>query len=99
LRIHLALKTPQESARQDPKTGLPLCGIRCGTTVQCWAEGKALVLDDSYDHEVWNHTNEKRVLFLLDIWHPDVSLKERQDIVGMFKHAHEQGWYTKEQTT
>ena len=99
LRIHLALKTPQESARQDPKTGLPLCGIRCGTNVQCWTEGKALVLDDSYDHEVWNHTNEKRVLFLLDMWHPDVSLKERQDIVGMFKHAHEQGWYTKQQTT
>lgn len=91
-RIHLALDVPSESTKEDSK-GMPLCGIRVGNQVQCWTKGKALVLDDSFDHEVWNHTNEKRVLFLLDLWHPDVSLQERQDIVGMFKHAKEQGWF------
>lgn len=94
-RIHLALDVPQDSAREDENTGLPLCGIRVGNQVRCWKEGTALVLDDAYNHEVWNNTNQKRVLFLLDIWHPDISLKERQDIVGMFKHAREQGWYSK----
>jgi Aspartyl/Asparaginyl beta-hydroxylase len=93
-RIHLPLQVPPNATQLDnSKQQLPLCGIRVGNQVQTWTEGKALVLDDSYDHEVWNNTDHRRVLFLMDIWHPDISIKERKDIVGMFRHAQEQGWY------
>ncbi|CAB9499119.1 asparaginyl beta-hydroxylase [Seminavis robusta] len=94
-RIHLPLEVPANSNEIDDADGMPLCGIRVGQQVQTWTQEKALVLDDSYDHEVWNRTNHKRVLFLLDIWHPDIPIKERKDIVGMFQHAQEQGWYSK----
>ena len=28
-----------------------------------------MVFDDSYEHEVWNKTEEERVLLLVDFWH------------------------------
>ena len=34
-----------------------------------WKEGKCLVFDDAYEHEVWNKTGEERVLLLVDFWH------------------------------
>ena len=81
------------TTNNSTKTLLPRCGIRVGQQVQTWTRGKALVLDDSYEHEVWNDTDQTRVLLLLDMWHPDISIQERKDIVGMFRHAKEQGWY------
>jgi aspartate beta-hydroxylase len=51
----------------------------------------ALVLDDSYDHEVWNTTSDKRVVLLVDIWHPDITLAEKEAVVGMFQKAKEDG--------
>jgi Aspartyl/Asparaginyl beta-hydroxylase len=108
LRIHLPLIVPSSSSssddgnkEDDPKTirrtesKRPLsCGIRVGATSRLWYEGKALVFDDCYEHEVWNDTNTNRVLLLIDIWHPDISQQERQDIIAMFQHAKEQGWWT-----
>jgi hypothetical protein len=82
----------QQQQQQQQKQRLPKCGIRVGPTIQPWTTGKALVLDDSYEHEVWNNTNQERVLLLVDIWHPDVLPVERYNIVAMFQHAREQGW-------
>jgi aspartate beta-hydroxylase len=67
------------------------CGIRVGPIVRPWIQDKALVFDDAYDHEVWNRTNEKRVLLLVDIWHPDIALVEKQEIVQVFQNAKQQG--------
>ena len=93
-RIHLPLEVPDRAAEPHPTLPQrPQCGIRVGTHVQTWTNGRALVLDDSYDHEVWNHTEQKRVVLLLDLWHPDISIQERKDIVGMFRYAKEQGFY------
>jgi Aspartyl/Asparaginyl beta-hydroxylase len=82
LRIHLPLIVP---AAGD-------VGIRVGPATQRWTEGKAMVLDDSYEHEVWNKTKEARVLLLVDVWHPDVTTLEREQILNMFGHAQQQGW-------
>lgn len=38
------------------------CGIRCGGQERRWTQGKVLVLDDSYVHEVWNRS---RYVFLM----------------------------------
>lgn len=90
LRCHLPLLVP---------SGGKNCGIRVGNQVQSWQPGKVMVLDDSYPHEVWNHTtDETRVIFLLDIWHPDVTKQERHDITQMFQYAKGQGWIGKEET-
>lgn len=61
VRGHLGLKVPQDRAN---------CTIRIGTTSNMWEEGKLLVFDDTYDHEVWNNTEEERVVLLFDIIRP-----------------------------
>ena len=38
-----------------------------------WTEGKVLVLDDAFEHEVWNDSDEKRMILIVDVWHPDFS--------------------------
>jgi hypothetical protein len=93
LRIHLPLIVPKD-IKPDAFSNKPQtkCGIRVGNQIRSWEEGKALVLDDSYEHEVWNETKEMRVILLVDIWHPDVTFQEREKIGNMFHFAKEQGW-------
>mmetsp|Transcript_22759 Transcript_22759/g.52152 ORF Transcript_22759/g.52152 Transcript_22759/m.52152 type:complete len:109 (+) Transcript_22759:901-1227(+) len=52
LRIHLPLLVPRNSEGNLNAS----CGIRVGGQVREWEEGKAIVLDDAYEHEVWNKT-------------------------------------------
>ena len=35
-----------------------------------WAPGKIFIIDDTYEHEVWNDTDEERVVLLLDFNRP-----------------------------
>lgn len=93
LRIHLPLVVPSASSKSstgDSDTDAqspPVCGIRVGPMVREWQPGQALVLDDAYRHAVWNETDEARVLLLVDIWHPDVTMQERNEIIQMFSEA------------
>ena len=93
LRIHLPLIVPSD-VKPDAFSSKPQtkCGIRVGDQIRSWEEGKAIVLDDSYEHEVWNETKEVRVILLVDVWHPDVTMEERNRIAKMFHFAKEQGW-------
>uniref|UniRef100_A0AAV1VD03 Aspartyl/asparaginy/proline hydroxylase domain-containing protein n=1 Tax=Peronospora matthiolae TaxID=2874970 RepID=A0AAV1VD03_9STRA len=69
------------------------CGIRVGDETRQWEEGKALVFDDAFDHEVWHRGKEgDRVVLLFDFWHPELVQGEREAIVGMFEDAKEKGW-------
>jgi aspartate beta-hydroxylase len=92
VRIHLPLVVPTDDSGDEQKE--VKCGIRVGAVTKRWTQGKAMVLDDSFEHEVWNDTDQQRVLLLVDIWHPDVTKQERQDIVGTFEHAQQQGWWS-----
>jgi aspartate beta-hydroxylase len=94
LRIHLPLVVPQDTASATVSQGRsrPLVGIRVADQVRQWTEGSALVLDDSYVHEAWNDANDSRVVFLCDIWHPDIRFEERRRIMNMFDYAKGKGW-------
>lgn len=61
LRYHLGLIVPQ------PKNS---CRIRVGSDIAYWEEGKSLVFDDSYQHEVWNDSNGIRVVLFVDFVRP-----------------------------
>jgi aspartate beta-hydroxylase len=69
-------------------------GIQVGPIRQEWVEGQAMVLDDSYVHRVWNESDRSRVILLVDVWHPDVAARERTEIVQLFQHAADQGWWS-----
>ena len=97
LRFHLPLVVPKlridaDADDESGGMGTPQCGMRIAGSQVEWEEGKALVFDDSYEHEVWNRTDEDRVVLLWDVWHPDLDMDERRSIVDMFSAAREKGW-------
>ncbi|RMF75096.1 MAG: aspartyl/asparaginyl beta-hydroxylase domain-containing protein [Acidobacteria bacterium] len=61
LRYHLGLVVPRERAR---------CRIRVADRVLHWEEGRSLVFDDTYNHEVWNDTDEWRAVLFVDFERP-----------------------------
>jgi beta-hydroxylase len=61
MTCHLALKVPQASER---------CRMRVVDEYLQWEEGKALVFDDTYNHEVLNDTDEVRVVLLVQFRRP-----------------------------
>ena len=61
IRYHLGLKVPRDATR---------CRIRIGDRFEGWTEGGSLIFDDTYEHEVWNDTQEERVILLFDFDRP-----------------------------
>jgi beta-hydroxylase len=61
LRLLLALRIPEPAGQ---------CGMRIGTQPWTWQEGKALVFDDTAEHEAWNDTDDVRVLLFVDVLRP-----------------------------
>lgn len=54
--------------------------IRVGSEKRTWEHGKMLMFDDSFDHEVWHYGKEPRLVLIIDFWHPDLPLWERQSL-------------------
>jgi beta-hydroxylase len=60
LRCHLPIIVPKGNK----------CGIRVGNETKYWEEGKLMMFDDSYEHEAWNKSDEKRIILMFDIPNP-----------------------------
>jgi aspartyl/asparaginyl beta-hydroxylase (cupin superfamily) len=60
LTCHLGLKTPQSGR----------CEMMVGGVTTTWREGRCLVFDDTYPHEVWNDTDDIRVVLLIQFRRP-----------------------------
>jgi beta-hydroxylase len=63
LRLHLGLLVPYHTSSDQ-------LGIRVCSTICQWREGKALIFDDAYEHEAWNHTDKTRVILFVDFVKP-----------------------------
>ena len=50
--------------------------MEVGGTQLNWAEGEVLIFDDSFEHSVWNDSEEERMIFILDIPHPDLTAEQ-----------------------
>ena len=61
LRYHLGLIVPEDAQA---------CRIRVGEDVRHWEQGKSLIFDDTFNHEVWNDTDETRVVLFVDVLRP-----------------------------
>jgi beta-hydroxylase len=61
LRLHLGLIVP------EPRDKL---AIRVEDQICHWEEGKALIFDDAFNHEAWNHTDKTRVVLFVDFVKP-----------------------------
>ncbi|XP_017353549.1 aspartate beta-hydroxylase domain-containing protein 2 [Cebus imitator] len=75
IRCHLGLKTPNG------------CELVVGGEPQCWAEGRCLLFDDSFLHAAFHEGSAEdgpRVVFMVDLWHPNVAAAERQALDFIF---------------
>ena len=61
VNCHLALKVPRDRER---------CWMNLRDRDHFWSEGKALIFDDTYDHEVWNNSDETRIILLIQVLRP-----------------------------
>ncbi|MGY5775875.1 aspartyl/asparaginyl beta-hydroxylase domain-containing protein [Rhizobium sp. LEGMi135b] len=61
LRLHLGLIVPEPNEK---------LAIRVDKQVCHWQEGKALIFDDAYEHEAWNHSDKTRVVLFVDFVKP-----------------------------
>ncbi|MCL2769761.1 MAG: aspartyl/asparaginyl beta-hydroxylase domain-containing protein [Solirubrobacterales bacterium] len=61
VRYHLGLIVPHDREA---------CRIRVGEEVRHWVQGRSMIFDDTYNHEVWNDTDETRVVLFLDVLRP-----------------------------
>jgi aspartyl/asparaginyl beta-hydroxylase (cupin superfamily) len=59
------------------------CSFRVGNSRREWMPGQAWVFDDTIEHEAANDSDQPRVVFIFDIWHPLLSDAERQMITAL----------------
>lgn len=60
LRCHIPLIVPDEE----------LCALRVGDQIKHWKEGELMIFDDSFEHEAWNKSDNRRVVLMFDIPNP-----------------------------
>jgi aspartyl/asparaginyl beta-hydroxylase (cupin superfamily) len=63
----------------------PGCWFRVGAETRHWREGEAFVFDDSIEHEALNPTDQLRVVFIFDVWHPGLSAVEREAVAALIE--------------
>mmetsp|Transcript_43215 Transcript_43215/g.101466 ORF Transcript_43215/g.101466 Transcript_43215/m.101466 type:complete len:236 (-) Transcript_43215:140-847(-) len=82
LTAHLGLRVPP--------SGSGRCELRVGARTLRWEEGRALVFDDSFEHEVFNLTAHTRVVLLIRFWHPELATDDARDAAlrQAADHAH-----------
>lgn len=73
LIVHLPLIVP------------PNCRLRVGNEVRPVEAGKAIIFDDSIEHEAWNDSDETRVVLLFEIWRPELDASERKALTTMLE--------------
>ena len=75
INMHIGLRIPEAHV-----------GIRVGEGVRQWEVGKAIVFDESFEHEVWNTNADPtayRYVLQMHMWHP--ALAELVEHVGSTK--------------
>ena len=75
LRVHLGLRVP------------PGAELRVGAERLRWQEGRCIVFDDSFEHEVWHDGTEPRIVLLLDVLYPGLDEARRERILAERRSA------------
>lgn len=78
LRVHLGLQVPDRVS------------IRVGEQLLTWQEGRCIVFDDSYEHEVHHDGDRPRVVLLMDVLYPALDDDQRARVLARRRSASEQ---------
>lgn len=66
VRFHLGLDVPAGD-----------CGVRVGPETRQCGTGQMLAFCDAHEHEAWNATGERRVVFIFDLMRPEYADRTR----------------------
>lgn len=72
LRLHLPLRVAEGAY------------MRVSDETVTWTEGRSVVFDDSFEHEVWHEGDSPRIVLLIDLFHPALGEAERRDFLTRF---------------
>lgn len=61
------------------------CALTVGKETRKWEPGKALIFDDSIEHEAWNRGASNRIILLFEIWHPEITAEECDALTAMYE--------------
>jgi aspartyl/asparaginyl beta-hydroxylase (cupin superfamily) len=61
------------------------CWFRVGAETRYWCRGEAFVFDDTIEHAAMNPSDQLRVVFIFDVWHPDLSDLERNAVRALIE--------------
>lgn len=75
LRCHLGIRIPDQT------------GIRVDQETRTWTEGQALLFEDAFPHDGWNLSAERRIVLIVDFWHPDLTDIEIRALTAGFRHS------------
>jgi aspartate beta-hydroxylase len=59
------------------------CALVVGGEEHVWREGRAVVFDDTYEHEAWNRGSRARVVLIIDVWNPYLTEAERDAVTAL----------------
>jgi aspartyl/asparaginyl beta-hydroxylase (cupin superfamily) len=61
------------------------CWFRVGAGTRFWQRGEGFVFDDTIEHEAMNPSDQLRIVFIFDVWHPDLSVVERDAVRALIE--------------
>lgn len=79
LTAHLPIEVP------------PDCGLKVHGDTRAPEAGKLMVFDDTWQHSAWNDSDSPRVVLIFELWHPDLTAREREAVLRSIE-AREQ-WF------
>jgi len=61
------------------------CRLRVGNHTRAVEQDRALLFDDTIEHEAWNDGDSTRVVLLFEVWRPELSDIERASLTTLFE--------------
>jgi aspartate beta-hydroxylase len=60
------------------------CRFRVGAEARPWVEARAWLFDDTIEHEAWNDSAHERVVLIFEVWRPELSSAEQDQVRALF---------------
>eukprot|EP01112_Ceratiomyxa_fruticulosa_P010714 TRINITY_DN2844_c0_g4_i1.p1 TRINITY_DN2844_c0_g4~~TRINITY_DN2844_c0_g4_i1.p1 ORF type:complete len:342 (+),score=56.25 TRINITY_DN2844_c0_g4_i1:189-1214(+) len=87
---HILPHTGPSNMRLTAHLGMTNCEnvlVTVGEITQSYEDGKVIVFDDSFRHEVYHKGKERRITLMLDLWHPDLLKVERDAFLMVMQNS------------
>ena len=76
VRYHLGIEVPERDVH-----------LRIHDQLITWKQDKCIKIDDSYEHEVFQQSDRRRVVFILDLPHPELLPEELEFLEEFMRYA------------